>query len=97
MVGFAVSENIRLHARVAYSVEVTAILPGRLQQEEPSSTLTLTHLLIIGLLNILCFPLPSNFPSFFKQAMNNEASLASSFVQVTMSACQAKASDTLFQ
>ncbi len=33
----------------------------------------------------------------FKEAMNYEASLASSFVQVTMLACQAKASDPLFQ
>ena len=58
---------------------------------------TVTYLLIIGLLNILCFPIPSNFSSSFKEAMNNEASFASSFVRVTMLACQAKASDPLFQ
>ncbi len=57
----------------------------------------MTYLLIIGLLNILCFPSPSNFSSSFKEAMNNEASFASSFVRVTMLACQAKASDPLFQ
>lgn len=48
---------------------------------------------LIGLLDILCFPIPSNSSSSFKEAMNNEASFASSFVQVTMLACQAKASD----
>lgn len=57
---------------------------------------SMTYLLIIGLLNILCFPFPSNFSSF-KEAINNEASFASSFVRVTMLACQATASDPLFQ
>lgn len=37
------------------------------------------------------------FPPPSKEAMNNEVSFASSFVPVTMLACQAKASDPLFQ
>lgn len=55
------------------------------------------YLLIIVLLNIICFPSPSDFYFAFKEAMNYEVSFASSFVQVTMLACQAKASDPLFQ